>query len=466
MGGLLGTLHQSLRSEIEQHRRARGYTLSKLGDLTGINPGTLSEILNGKPPRAITISQLDALAEVFGYEPGWMYELYPDECLYEGKISRPRLIPYLIRSAENGRKDCIEAVASQLLENPKNISILFTVAEQLYEDGKLGKAVPFYEYVIENEKDSYSTQFVMSHYRLFQAILGTNADENEKAVIRFSPYRKRLPETDQLDALLNLSKVCFTLQKWSEAETYADELRGLSKIIYQDKLQKRRKNRTTELIKTERPLVYYYGMGYLYKGLVLQMQGAYSQSKEYVQAYADLHWFELLDDEGIRIVERFTVFARANFYTLEVLMGNEKIIKEYTDYLAEQPVEILPGLVTIMEAANKYHFCVDEVLLRLSGDIARFHERTMLVNMVQHLQYRYQKAKYDFTKGRIESGINETLHCFVLSDLMNRHYDALQCVQLFEKYRHLASPSQILQYQAIVIGEKKAEATCIDEYEL
>ncbi|WP_429814506.1 helix-turn-helix domain-containing protein [Brevibacillus porteri] len=71
-------MHRSLRSEIEQNRKKHGYTLSKLGELTGINPGSLSEILNGNPPRAITIGQLDALAKVFGHDSGWLYELYPE----------------------------------------------------------------------------------------------------------------------------------------------------------------------------------------------------------------------------------------------------------------------------------------------------------------------------------------------------------------------------------------------------
>lgn len=83
--------HRSLRSEIERHLKERGYTLSKLGELTGINPGHVSEILNSNPPRAITISQLDAMGAAFEQAPGWLYELYEEECFSEGKVSRPRV---------------------------------------------------------------------------------------------------------------------------------------------------------------------------------------------------------------------------------------------------------------------------------------------------------------------------------------------------------------------------------------
>ncbi|MFI8716214.1 helix-turn-helix domain-containing protein [Brevibacillus brevis] len=276
-------MYRSLRSEIEQNRKKHGYTLSKLGELTGINPGSLSEILNGNPPRAITIGQLDVLAKVFGHDSGWLYELYPEECISEGRISRPRLIPYLIRCVEVGRKDCIEATVPQMMENPKNILILFALAEQLYEKGQLIESVPFYEYVIENEKDSFSDHFVMSQYRLFSAVLGTNSEENWESVIRFSPYRNRLPENYQLDAVFQLARVCYALQKWNKSGEYGDELRLLAETVHMHELDRLKRNKKGEPLKPERPLVYYYGMGHLYKGATLEMQGLYEEAKQYVQ---------------------------------------------------------------------------------------------------------------------------------------------------------------------------------------
>jgi transcriptional regulator with XRE-family HTH domain len=160
--GLQKTIQRSLRSEIEHHMKERGYTLSKLGELTGINPGNLSDMLNRHPPRAITISQLDAMAMAFEQAPGWLYELYEEECFSEGKVSRPRVVPYLIRCAEIGRQDCIESVVSKLLENIKNVSILFSVAEQLFQSGMRKKSVPFYQLVIESEKDSHAEHFVLA----------------------------------------------------------------------------------------------------------------------------------------------------------------------------------------------------------------------------------------------------------------------------------------------------------------
>ncbi|MCE0451118.1 helix-turn-helix transcriptional regulator [Brevibacillus sp. AF8] len=432
MWGAQGTLYRSLRSEIEQNRKKHGYTLSKLGELTGINPGSLSEILNGNPPRAITIGQLDALAKVFGHDPGWLYELYTEECILEGRISRPRLIPYLIRCVEVGRKDCIEATVPQMMENPKNVMILFALAEQLYEKGQLKESVPFYKYVIENEKDSYSDHFVMSQYRLFRVVLGTNAEENWENVIRFSPYRNRLPENYQLDALYQLAKICFALQKWERSEQYADELRLLADTVYRHELDRMKRNKKGESLKTERHLVYYYGLGHLYKSVSLEMQGLYEEAKKYVQVYADLGWFELLDEDGRKEVERFKVWAKANSYTLEVLSGNSSIIEEYADYLDSLPTnEVLAGLNAIMKSANTYHFCVDEILERFASQISSFDQFTEAIGLDRHLRFRYQMAIYEFGKGRIERGIEETIYCLSLADLTNRHDETLTYIALF-----------------------------------
>ncbi|ASJ56290.1 DNA-binding protein [Brevibacillus formosus] len=432
MWGAQGTLYRSLRSEIEKCRRKHSYTFSKLGELTGINPGSLSEILNGNPPRAMTIGQLDAFAKVFGREQGWLYELYTEECLSEQRISRPRLIPYLIRCVEVGRKDCIEAAVPILLENPKNILILFTLAEQLYEKGQLKESVPFYEYVIENEKDSYSDHFVMSQYRLFRVVLGTNTEENWENVIRFSPYRNRLPENNQLDALFQLAKICFALQKWERSEQYADELRLLADTVYRHELDRMKRNKKGEALKTERHLVYYYGMGHLYKSVTLEMQGLYEEAKQYVQVYTDLGWFELLDEDGRKEVERFKVWAKANSYTLEVLSGNTSIIEEYANYLDSLPTnEVLAGLNAIMKSANTYHFCVDEILERFASQIASFDQFTEAIGLDRHLRFRYQMAIYEFGKGRIERGIEETIYCLSLADLLNRHDEALTYIALF-----------------------------------
>ncbi len=442
------TVQRSLRSEIETHQKQNGYTLSKLSELSGINHGHLSDILRGNRP--MTIGQLDALTKVFGKPFGWLYELYTEECFAKERVSRPRVIPYLIRCAEIGLKDCIQQIVSKLLDDPKNVGILFSVAEQLFEGGKRKESVPFYEFVIENEKDSHSDRFLISQYRLFRAAQGTDAEENWKAVIRFEPYRKRLPENFQLDGLLQLANVCFVLQRWSEMEKYADELRTLAMKVYQDELRKRKSNKNCEPLKTERHLVTYYGQGFLLKGAALQMQDLHEEAKKYVHGYADLGWFELLDDVGQREVEKFKTWAKANFYTYDLLMGEVTILPEYLKFLAKHPAEIPAGLLTLMEAASKYDIFIEPILEQYSVEIERFYKYEDPVNIGRHYNFRYNKVVYELKKGRITNALEEILCCLDLADKLKNQEAFKRCTALFWEHRHHASEQHERIYQEII----------------
>ncbi|MEJ8545622.1 helix-turn-helix domain-containing protein [Brevibacillus borstelensis] len=443
-------LQPSLRSEIEKNLRRKGFTISKLSELTGINSGTLSTILNGNPPRPMTVCQLDQLAIAFDHEPGWLYELYPEECVTEDKFSRPRVIPYLTRCAEIGRQDCINETVSKLLENPKNIRILFSVAEQLFENGKMKESIPFYEFVIDNEKDNYSNQFVMSQYRLFRATEGINSEEKFKAVIRFESYRRRLAENHQLDALLHLAKICYTLRRWEDVEKYADELRELATIVYEDELRRRKNNKPSELQKTERPLILYYGQGYLLKAVALKNMGKYEESKHYTNGYADLSWFELLDQDGEAEVDKLRLWALANSYTLSMCMGNTEVLPDYLEFLSDHPNEVLPGLVTITESANEFGFSIESVLEQFSEDIKRFGNDLGTVNKIHHLHFRYQLAVYLFKKGKYSEGLDETLRCLILTKA-SKDFDYFKsCVGMFWVHLQHASDEQKRIFQSVV----------------
>ncbi|MCM3625725.1 DNA-binding protein, partial [Brevibacillus borstelensis] len=82
-------------------------------------------------------------------------------------------------------------------------------------------------------------------------------------------------------------------------------------ILYEDELRKKKTQKTFDPINTERHLVVYYGQGYLLKAAALEKQGLYEQAKRYVEGYADLSWFELLDEVGHYEVQKFQLWAKA-----------------------------------------------------------------------------------------------------------------------------------------------------------
>ncbi|PPA80991.1 DNA-binding protein [Brevibacillus laterosporus] len=424
-------------------------TLTQLSELSGIQVGHLSEILNRR--RAITIKQLDAFSKAFNYELGWMYDLYVDECISENKVSKSRIVPYLVRCAEIGRYDCIEFAVSRLLEVPKNIAIIFFVAEHLFEKKLLKEAVFFYEIVVSNIKDSYADISVMSRYRIFRASQLQSSSNILEAVIQFYPYRNRLPENHQLDALLHLANVCFMLEKWKYIQQCADELRELATLVYKNQLVK------LEPLETERHLVVYYGQGFLAKSVALQMQGLYEEAKKCVAGYADLSWFPNLDDKGKKEVEKFHMWSKANFYVFELLAGNREVLMDYVKFLEKHPSEIPAGLLTIIESATKYGYSVDHILEKFSIHIDQFNNYTDSVNIGRHYHFRYCKTIYDLKKGCIESALEEILYCIYLADKLNHQKKFKQCISLFWRYRSYSSENQRKFLQKFLERDEKDE---------
>lgn len=441
---------QSIRTEIENHLKSYGYTYGKLGDMIGVNQGHISEILRSK--RAISIGQLDSLAKAFGYDPGWLYDRYAEECISDGKVARPRTIPFLIRCVEIGRYDYMQSLIASVLE-AQSLDILFSVAEQLFQERKLKDSAYFYQLIIDNEKDSHSDIFVMSHYRLFRAIQGTNTNAEEiwKAVIRFEPYRNRLQIDYQLDSLLQLANVCFSLHKWKEVEKYADELRELATFVYQTELNNKKNNKERKPLKSERHLVVYYGQGYLAKAAALKKQKLYEEAKKFVYGYTDLKWFEFLDEKGLEEVNKFEIWGQINLYTLDLLLGNLHFLEECADYLANHTNEIYTGLVTILEAANQHGFCVDGILERFSHHISSAPiEKENALNISRHFRFRYQKAMYESQRGRFTDAIDEVLLAIEFAGILNQYLALKKCVSLFEKFREHALERQIIAYKNIV----------------
>lgn len=436
----------SIRSEIEDRLSSSGYTLTTFGHLSGMNRGSLSAILHGSPPKPIAIRQLDIITETLGYPEGWFYPLYLDECFSGTKVSRRRLEPYLLRCAELNKQDCLKAAILRMLEIPKPIGLLFDIGEKLYMNGRLSEAALFHEAVAEMEQDSYSERLAISQYRLFMGKQGHDAEENWKAVIRFEHFRKRLPENHQLDALLKLANVCFTLHKWREVEKYSDELRALAQAVYRDQLRRKVREKPGEVLETERHLVVYYGQGYLLKTVALQKQEQYDQAKKYVSGYADLGWFENLSELGWVEVNKFKVWAKANAYTLEMLTGNIDILPEYFHFLQEHPQEMLPGLLTIIESANKYGFYADPIIEQCSQVIQKIDHYNS-IEMDRHFSYRYQLAIYHFRKNQYTEGTANILFALKLAFIQNHDRNVIQCVTLFEAYRSYASEQHKSEYQ-------------------
>lgn len=438
----------SMPEEIEHHLKSYNYTITKLSELTSIDPNRLCGFLKGHSSWTFNIDQLNAIGQAFGKPVGWLYDLYAEECFKRGRVSKKRIKPFLIQCVELGRQDCIQKVISRLSRYPVYIEVLFDVAEQLFYKGKQKESISFYQLIIDKELDISQKKFVISHYRLFQMSENTNTKMLRKAILLFVPFRKGLPKHYQLDALSRLGDYCCTLGEWKEVGTYAEELlKHVNSVIKDEMAKKKRGNgERIDLINHKSSLVAYYWKGYLLKTISLEKQGHYEQAKKFISSFDD-NWPTLFDESVQVEVAKFKKLALLNKYRLNILMGNISFLQYYIEFLGDNPTEILTGLITIVEAANKHEFSVDSILENLSEKIDLFHNYHDSVNVDRHLQFRYQLAIYQFRNQRPQSGIKELLRCMTLATILNSSKALIRCVGLFEAYRGLATHQQEREFK-------------------
>ncbi|MEC0183446.1 DNA-binding protein [Paenibacillus peoriae] len=409
----------TIRSKIETELKQRDYSFSSFSKISGINRGTFSSMLNSNPPKPISVRQMDLITKALGYPEDWLYESYIDECFYEGKSHWKRIKPFLLRCVELGRKDCIQKVLSRLTEDLSYVPTIFEFAEELFKGGKEKESVPFYACVIENEKYRHSERLAISQYKRFKACTMSDLEKSLELVLEFIPYRNLLPEHYQLEAIHKITNIYFYLHKWDEIEKYGRELKELAYVIYTNQQKRKEKRRATTWLHTERHLVFYYGYGFLSVSTALQKKGYIKEARAELEGYADLSWFKGLDSEGEADVEQFRVWAKANSYTLDLLLGKRESLPAYITFLENHPEEISSGLVTILETANRYDFDVDSIIDKYSEQIKRSQESDDVKQLTYYYCYMYQLAIYHYRRGKILKGQKDTLNYLLLSQQRN-----------------------------------------------
>lgn len=450
-------LHQEITKEISE----KGYTITSLSKEISVNRGLLSGSLNSLT-KPMPISLLDSLAKALGHSEGWLYREYMMECFQDGKAHWRRVKALLNRCLDIERYDLIEEALDLLMEDPQHLSAVYVMANELFDAGKKQQAIPLFRCVVENEIKQHSERFAISHYKWFRGEISKKLDLEgyQEAALRFAPFRKRLPEHYQLDALLQLANVYYILEKWEDVEEISSEMLALVLICVHQKEERKRRGRNTELI-TERHLVVYYGQSFLLRGNALEKQKEYEKALNFIESYQDLSWFDDLDDTGWKEVERFSLFAEANQLNLFLLMGNMEHIESYINFLNEHPAERLPGLLTILETAISYDVNVDDTLSLFQDDILKLVNQDMdyiksgyyaLSSQTnKRIQLVYLLGVYNLKQARYQVGIDYLLHVMEQSIISNTNHFSLTCAW-FEKYRMRATKSQEDWYKKVMKG--------------
>ncbi|MHA0856890.1 DNA-binding protein [Paenibacillus sp. CMAA1364] len=451
----------TIRTELLNYIACNGHTFSSFGQVSGINKGVISAILNNNPPKPISVRQFDLITKALGYEEGALYDLFLEECFVNGKPNGRRVSAFLIRCAELGKEDYITEVLSKLMENITYVTLIFSIAERLYMSEKKQESIIFYKCVAENEKYQHSERLALSQYRIFRASLGLDLEINMEATLQFVPYRKRLAENYQLDALYQLMNIYYNIDNYKKVQQYADEMIILSNIVLQNEKNRSLKKRDYNSLLTEKPLLIYYAYGLLMKGAALEHQGRYQEALEYVRLYADLSYIEGLDEAELQVVEQYRLWSIANTFTLEIRMGNVKMVAEYSQLLRDNPKEILPGLLTIVQSANQHSYTIEDTLEDFKDAINEFEKRPFPIltngyshvfNRVSYANLCYQLGIYYFNNENYREGMRNTLQSITFYASMSKNGEIVDSMTLFETFRSFATTEEISEYEKIIKG--------------
>lgn len=445
----------TIRAELEQYIRREGITISKFGENTGINAGTISAIINGNRPIAMLL--LDRIAAGMGLEEGSLYELYIDEFIRNTAPNWRRVRPFLHRCAELNKLDCIKQVVEFMMDYLIYAPALFETAEELFSEGKFEAAAIIYKNVSESEKYQHSERLALCQYRLFTIAVGDDQDENLWAATHFESFVERLGEADQLDALKDLANTYASLRRWDKVEWLAEKMGHRANVQYEQKYGNTRKPERGK--EPKGPLFMYIVYSYVLRAGVCDERGDYQKALEYVSLYSDLSWVQEDTEEARRLKDQCSNWAEANGYLYQLMSGSLDVIPQYVDYLERNEGEILVGLLKIMVAANRYDFNVDHVLQRFEKQIAAFADQHVKVGtyteqMSADLYARFlaEMACYDLNKHRYTKGMKFLLESLSYSVVLNGNPVTIKCVGLFEKYRHNASSEDKEEYKNL-LGE-------------
>lgn len=441
----------TIQAELAAFLRNEGMTINQFAGVSGVNSGTLSSIINGNRP--IAMQQLDRITSGMGLAEGAFYELYIDECVIHSTPDWRRLGPFLHRCAELNKLECIRQVVHIIMDNITYAPVLFDTAEQFYGQGNYQAAALLYEGVADSEKYQHSERLALCQYRLFTIRVGQNREADFRAATRFEYFVERLDESDQLGALQQLADVYLSLQYWDKVWLLAEELYRKTAIQYEIKHHKVRKQK--ELKEPPKPLCFYILYAYWLQSVVCDGRGEYERALHYVTLYSEMDWV-VEDSEEVRLIkEHFSRLAIVNTYLFRLMCGDLEVLHNYVEYIGTGGIGLLPGMLKTVQAANRFHWNVDELIGRFLPQVvqewsAPGHGKAGADLPDKYTELLYELAGYYLRAGEQEQGFRYLFQSLEASAELGSETCVIRCVRLFEQYRPQASAAEQEDYKQLI----------------
>lgn len=429
-----------IRDVLEEYMMSHQLNISAFSALSGVNPGTLSRILQGIKP--ISLRQLEAITAAMDKPADTFFELYVEEC-FTFTPSMRRIRPFIMKCAELHRLDCIEQVVSRLMEDLSHGPALFGIAEMLYVNRSFTAATILYEHVANAERYQHAERLALCKYRLFSMALGSDLSTNYQAALMFEPYLNRLDVADLLEALKELIDVMVTVHQWQRVGELARTLTQTAEAQYAKSFTER---------SFVHPVYFYILYGWLIQGAAYAEHQNYEDAICCVDRYRNISWIKESDREAEERIQQFQQWADANLLLYRVLSGEKQAVDEYADYIASFPKEIFLALCHMLQAANRFSFNIDDKLIEFAEYIPTSAEHTKKLDNYNNsvmtektAQFYCDLAIYQFQRHPWDA-INSLLNGMELSLRISSGHNTARFMALFEQNRHLANKSELQKF--------------------
>ncbi|WP_246062106.1 helix-turn-helix domain-containing protein [Paenibacillus oralis] len=448
----LNKVTTTIRDRLEDFLRSNNMTLNQFSELTQINSGTLSGIINGHRP--IAMQQLDRITAGMGLPEGYFYEMYIDECFFHASPDWRRIGPFLQRSAGLNKLDCIMQVVRLMMDNLSYIPLLFNLAEKFFQEGKREAAIILYESIAESEQRQHSERLALCQYRLFTLGLSKDQNKNLAQALHFEYFVDRLEEQYQLDALIGLINVFASLRRWDKLAGLAEKLKIRATVHYELNGSKK-----PQEIKNQ--IIFYILYAYLILGVTHFEFGRYEDALHYVSLYTDCSWVKKPNEDEKAVIYQFQEWAEGNRYTYQLLSGKVEVLPEYLNYISTRENEVFIALCEIVIAANKFNINIDSILEQYESFLRHQEQQSRLGKIsVQYTDDRFVGllsglGTYYLKKNEYDRGLKYVLDSLAFAIEIHSEHDMLKCVGLFEQYRDFANKDAKFRYKTLISEVQK-----------
>lgn len=439
----------TIREQIEDFLNRHEFTINRFAEISEVNSGTLSSILNGNRP--ISMQQLDRITAAMGLEEGYFYDLYINECIFHATPDWRRLGPFLHRCAELGKLDCLDRCVRLTMDNTSYAPLLFDTAEHFFKEGKREAAVLLYKSVAESERFQHSERLALCQYRLFTLGLSDDQEANLQAAVYFEPFVDRLDEMYQLDALVDSINVNSSLHRWNKMNELADTMGNRSMIQY-----KRRNFTNHREDHPKHPLIFYILYSYLIKAKFHSEIGNFEDALHYVSIYSDPDFVNEPSSEELKIITQFKEWAVANRYLYQLKAGQVEVLDDYVEYVSTRENEIFPAMCEIMVVANRYKLHVDHILERFKSYLLyrdqKYHigKVSKQVTLDNYTRLLAELGIYYLNNNAIDRGLKYVLESLSNAVIINSNKGILRCIGLFEEYRNFSTSEEKQEFKKLI----------------